>query len=92
MYDRQIPDRAEDIFEWLNENSDIINQFVIIDDDISHYKFSAIEIVEKSPLFNHLVIPNSDFGLSEEDVLNAISILRGERICGCIQVLHWPRL
>lgn len=84
MYDRQIPDREEDIFEWLSENSDIINQFVIIDDDISHYKFSDIENIERSPLFNHLVIPNSDFGLSEEDVLRAISILKGERICGCI--------
>lgn len=84
MYDRQFPDRAEDIFEWLNENSDIVNQFVIIDDDISHYKSSITGIVEKSPLFNHLVIPNLNFGLSEEDVLRAISILRGERICGCI--------
>lgn len=83
IYDRQFPDIEEDLFEWLNENSDIINQFVIIDDDISHYKFSTTEIVEKSPLFNHLVIPNSNFGLSEEDVLNAISILKGERICGC---------
>ena len=80
------------MFEWLNENSDIINQFVIIDDDILHYKSSITGIAAKSPSFNHLVIPNSDFGLSEEDVLNAISILRGERICGCIQVLHWPRL
>ena len=84
MYDRQFPDIEEDIFEWLDENSDTINQFVIIDDDISHYKFSDIENIERSPLFNHLVIPNSDFGLSEEDVLRAISILKGERICGCI--------
>lgn len=63
--------RGHEIKKWLENNDDIVEQWVVLDDEF-------FEDFEECGIIPHLVKTIGDNGLQEEDVERAINILNGE--------------